>query len=78
MDKSNITDEDRIAMADAYRVYELLSLEEQQDVPEDFINTLLYYGDFKNATPINSVEEALKEGRLSKKAMYLIMYMCTF
>ena len=78
MDHKDLTSQDRIAMAEAYRVYELLSLEEQSHIPQDFVDSLLRYGDFENTTPINSVDEAIEEGRLSKKALYLVMYMCTF
>ena len=73
----NITEEDKVAMAEAYRVFELLDDEEKEKIPAHFIETLLYFGDFKSVSPFSDIKE-LKRYSLSKKAKYLVMYMCTF
>ena len=77
LDSLNIKDDDKIAMAEAYRVYELFQDEEKEKIPEDFIETLLYFGDFKKVPPFASLDE-MKKAQLSQKAKYLLMYMCTF
>ena len=73
----NITDEDKVAMAEAYRVYELFQDEEKEKIPDNFVETLLYFGDFKKVKPFANVEE-MKNANLSLKGKYLLMYMCTF
>ena len=72
-----ITPEDKIAMAQAYRFYQMLDCCDQEKIPSDFIETLETFGDFEKVSPFKSAEEALK-ANLSDKANYLIMYMCTF
>ena len=66
----------RVTMAEVYRIYELLSPDEKDNIPGSFIDTLVYYGDFDSVKPFHSKKEALKYN-LSDKAWYLIMYMCT-
>ena len=66
----------RVTMAEVYRIYEMLSPEEKDNIPGSFIDTLVYYGDFDSVKPFHSKKEALKYN-LSDKAWYLIMYMCT-
>ncbi|MBR3280343.1 MAG: hypothetical protein IKI57_00655 [Clostridia bacterium] len=67
----------RINMAQAYRVYEMLTPEERAKIPSEFIDTLVYYGDFDSVKPFSSKKDML-DYKLSDKAMYLVMYMCTF
>ena len=77
MSKEILEVKDTIAMAEAYRVYELLNDEDKEKIPEDFVNRLLYYGDFKSVKPFSSMEE-LEKGNISKEGLYLVMYMCTY
>ena len=70
-------EEDRIAMAEAYRAFEMLDENEREKVPADFIDTLLYYGDFTKVKKFKSAEE-VDNYDFSRKAWYLILYMCTF
>ena len=77
MEEQKITDVDKIAMAEAYRVYQLLPLDEQAKIPEDFVDRLVLYVDFKKVKPFKNKEEMMSYN-LSDEAMYLIMYMCTF
>ena len=67
----------RINMAQAYRVYELLTPEERANIPSEFIDTLVFYGDFDSVKPFTSKKDML-DYNLSDKALYLVMYMCTF
>ena len=64
-------------MAQAYRVYELLTPEERANIPSEFIDTLVFYGDFDSVKPFTSKKDML-DYNLSDKALYLVMYMCTF
>ncbi len=77
MDIKDITSEDKIGFAEAYRVYETMLPEEKELIPQDFIDKLIEYGDFDEVKPFASKEEALNYD-FSKKGLYLIMYMCTF
>ena len=77
LDSLDIKEDDKIAMAEAYRVYEFFQDEEKEKIPEDFVETLLYFGDFKKVPPFKNLQE-MKEAKLSQKAKYLLMYMCTF
>ena len=77
MNISEITSEDRIAMAEAYRAYELMTPEDREKVPEDFVNMLLDCGNFDDVKPFETRDEFLNT-EFSEKAIYLIMYMCTF
>ena len=40
--------EDQLALAEAYRFYEILSGPEQEKIPEKFVNALISYGDLKS------------------------------
>jgi hypothetical protein len=77
MEKEILEIKDTIAMAEAYRVYELMEDHEKEKIPQDFVNRLLYYGDFKKVGPFSSMKE-VEEGNISKEGMYLVMYMCTY
>ena len=77
MEEKELTDIDKVAMAEAYRVFQLLPLDEQAKIPEDFVDRLILYGDFKKVKPFKNKEE-MQNYDLSDEAMYLIMYMCTF
>lgn len=76
MTNEELKKEDKIALAEAYRVYELLSGPEQERVPRDFVETLLNYGDLTLVKPLDP-NKNLEEQNLSKRGMYLVMYMCT-
>ncbi len=73
----SVTDEDRIAMAQAYRAYELLTKEDKLKIPKTFVDTLLDFGNFKEVKPFKDKSE-MTISDLSTKAKYLLMYMCTF
>ncbi len=73
----NITAEDRIAMAEAYRVYELLEDKDKEKIPTHFVETLVYYGDFKKVLPFEN-EKDYENYEMSPKGKHLLMYMCTF
>jgi hypothetical protein len=77
MGKDVLEIKDTIAMAEAYRVYELLNDEDKAKIPEDFVNRLLYYGDFKTVKPFESMK-VVEDGNISKEGLYLVMYMCTY
>ena len=72
-----LLDEDRIAMAEAYRAFEMLDEIDKEKVPADFIDNLLSEGDFSSVKPFKTKKE-VDEYEFSTKAWYLIMYMCTF
>ena len=72
-----ITNEDRIAMAEAYRVYQMLDFYEQAKVPSDFVSFIEANADLGMVVPFETPEEALN-ANLSEKGRYLVMYMCTF
>ena len=72
-----IEDGDKLAMAEAYRLYETLPIENQNRIPSDFINTLLALGDLKSVKRFETRQE-IDDYKFSEKAKYLIMYMCTF
>lgn len=69
--------EDKLALAEAYRVYEMLSGPEQEKIPRDFVNILLNYGDLTLVKPLDPNKD-LSEQNLSKRGLYIVMYMCTF
>ncbi|MBR6252815.1 MAG: hypothetical protein IKR04_03140 [Clostridia bacterium] len=75
--EGDILEEDRIAMAEAYRAFEMLDENEKERVPADFVDTLLSEGDFTKVKRFRSKEE-VDNYQFSRKAWYLIMYMCTF
>lgn len=68
--------EDKLALAEAYRVYELLSDSEKQKVPQDFVDTLLYFGDLRLVKPLDPSKK-LADMNLSERGLYITMYMCT-
>jgi len=68
--------EDKIALAETYRVFELLNGPSKERIPREFVEILLDYGDL-NAVPPFDAEKSLKDFNLSKRGKYLIMYMCT-
>ncbi len=73
----NIEDEDKIAMAEAYRTYEILDEFDQRKIPSDFVETILRYGDLESIKPFKTKEE-FDSYDFSQKGKYLLMYMCTF
>ena len=73
----NIEDEDKIAMAEAYRTYEMLDEFDQRKIPVDFVETMLRYGDLMSVQPFKNKEE-FDNYSFSQKGKYLLMYMCTF
>ncbi len=77
MDKEKWTKEDRIALAEAYRVYELFEDTEKEKIPQEFVQTLLEYGDLSLVKPLDA-SKRIEEQNLSKRGLYLVMYMCTF
>lgn len=77
MTYEELKNEDKLALAEAYRVYEILSGPEQELIPEEFVDTLLSYGDLSLIGPLDP-SKSLKEQNLSKRGLYLVMYMCTF
>lgn len=77
MDYEKLKNEDKLALAEAYRVYELLSGPEQEKIPEEFVNILLNYGDLSLIGPLDPNKD-LENQNLSKRGLYLVMYMCTF
>ncbi len=72
-----ITDEDRIAMAQVYRVYQLLTRDDKAKIPQEFVETLLEHGNFKEVKPFKDKSE-INMTAFSQKAKYLLMYLCTF
>lgn len=68
--------EDKLALAETYRVYELLSPEEKEQIPDDFVEVLLDYGDLSLVPPFDPLK-SLKDFNISKRGQYLILYMCT-
>ena len=77
MPAEELLEEDRIAMAEAYRAFEMLDEYDKDKVPADFVDTLLSEGDFSKVRRFHSKEE-VDNYNFSRKAWYLIMYMCTF
>ena len=76
MTYEQLKNEDKVALAEAYRVYELLSGPEQEKIPEDFVDALLYFGDLRMVKPLDP-NKPLEEQNLSKRGLYMVMYMCT-
>lgn len=72
----NLTQEDKIALAETYRVYELLEDTEKERIPEEFVEMIFNYGDLSLVPPLDS-EKKLIDFNLSKQGKYLVMYMCT-
>ncbi len=77
VDENTINEEDRIAMAETYRIYQFLNDEEKNKIPHEFIETLVRFGDFLRVKPYGSKKE-ISMHNISQKARYLVMYMCTF
>ena len=73
----SVSKEDRIAMAEAYRVYEILEPQEKQKVPPYFIDSILKCADLKAVEPFDS-NKSFSIDDLSLKGRYIVMYMCTF
>lgn len=71
-----LKNEDKLALAEAYRVYELLRPEEKELIPKKFVDTLLDYGDLSLVNRLDS-SKSLKDLNLSKLGLYIVMYMCT-
>lgn len=72
----DLKNEDKLALAEAYRVYELLNDEDKEQIPEEFIEMLLNNGDLSLVKPLDT-SKSLKDFNLSKRGQYLVMYMCT-
>lgn len=72
----NLNLKDKRALAEAYRVYEILKGPDKDKIPYEFVEMLLYYGDFRLVPPLDP-EKSLEEQNISKNGMYLVMYMCT-
>lgn len=68
--------EDKLALAEAYRVFEILRPEEKEMIPKEFVNTLLDYADLSLVKPLDPTKK-LKDQNLSKQGLYIVMYMCT-
>lgn len=68
--------EDRLALAETYRVYELLAPEEREQIPDEFVQMLINYGDL-SLVPRLDPTKSLKDFNLSKRGQYLVLYMCT-
>ncbi|MBO5142455.1 MAG: hypothetical protein J6C46_05580 [Clostridia bacterium] len=77
MSYSEINIDDKLALAEAYRVYEMLNGSEQEKIPSEFVDLLLTHGDLSLIGPLDS-QKSLEEQNISKYGKYLIMYMCTF
>ena len=73
----NLDAEDKVAMAEAYRVYEMLDEYDQLKIPQNFIETIHRFGDLVNVKPFDSKKE-FDDYKFSEKGKYLLMYMCTF
>ena len=73
----NLEQEDKLALAEAYRIYEILSGFDKDKIPTKFVETMLKYGDLRLVKPLDP-SKSLKEQNISKKGMYLALYMCTF
>ena len=69
--------EDRVAMAEAYRVYQMLSFEEKAKIPSDFISFIEENAELGAIEPFKTKTDALK-AFVSEKANFILMYMCTF
>lgn len=76
MNFKDLNMEDKLAFAEAYRVYEILNGPDKDRIPSEFVDALLYYGDLRLVGPLNP-EKSLKEQNISKLGMYIVMYMCT-
>jgi hypothetical protein len=72
-----LTYEDRVAMAEAYRVYQMLSCREKAKIPSKFISFIEQNAELGAVKPFKSKSDALK-AFISEKANYLLLYMCTF
>ncbi len=77
MNFSELRTEDKLALAEAYRVYEILEGADKDKIPQEFVDSLLYYGDLRLVGPLDP-EKSLKEQNISRLGMYIVMYMCTF
>ena len=77
MTNEELQKEDKLALAEAYRVYELLDGPDQEKITKEFVNTLFNYGDLSLVKPLDPAKPLNEQG-LSKRGLYLVMYMCTF
>ena len=77
MNDKELKEEDKLALAEAYRVYELLEDTEKEKIPEEFVQAMLNYGDLSLVKPLDA-SKPLEEQNLSKRGLYWVMYMCTF
>jgi len=73
----SISKDDRIAMAEAYRVYEILEPQEKMKVPPYFVNSLLKFADLSVVPPFEE-KDSFSIDKLTQKGKYIVMYMCTF
>ena len=71
-----LKNEDKLALTEAYRIYEILNDEDKEQIPKDFVEILLNYSDLSLVSPLDP-SKSLKEFNLSKRGQYLVMYMCT-
>ena len=76
MNFSELRAEDKLALAEAYRVYEILEGADKDKIPEEFVDSLLYYGDLRLVGQLDP-KKTLKEQNISRLGMYIVMYMCT-
>lgn len=74
--KQNLTLEDRIALAEAYRVYELLEDTEKEKIPPAFVGRLFDYGALDLVPPFDPTK-TLKDFQLSERGKYIVLYMCS-
>ncbi len=72
-----LTYEDRVAMAEAYRVYQMLSNRDKAKIPSKFISFIEQNAELGAVKPFKTKSEALK-AFISEKANFILMYMCTF
>ncbi len=77
IDFNNLQEDDKIAMAEAYRAYEILDYDDREKIPSDFVETILKYGNLLAVKPFASKEE-FENYNFSIKGKYLLMYLCTF
>ena len=72
-----LEEEDKIAMAEAYRLYECLPIEDKRKIPAKFVDTIFTLGDLETVKRFENRQE-INEYKFSEKGKYLLMYMCTF
>ena len=69
--------EDVLASTEAFRMFQMLDVAEREKIPADFVDKLLDSADLSLVPPFKNKDE-VDNYEFSKKAWYLIMYMCTF